>query len=192
MPLDTIAITDVIDAPQITPGLGGWDGVINSFMANNAGRQRYGLLSRITNFGGTPDPTNLIVLPPGWQCAVSQVMVVPEGSADPGSPTLQFGWDSLSAPDNWLPGSGNSSISLSDLAVSSGLPLNCLMIHPFAGGSNFPTGLTPAYVLPAIPIGDGDTESGANSRYFTMDSLGTFSGLVHVSVFGMVWPKDDS
>ncbi len=193
MALESITLPEIINAPQITPGLGGWDAVINSFMANNAGRQRYGMLSRIANYNGTPDPINLIVIPSGWLCSVSQIFIVPEGSADPGTADLQFGWDSQTSPDNWLPGSGASEVNISDLSVVAGRPQDCLMIHPFAGGTIFPSSYTPSLILPAVPIGNGDRETGADSRYFTMNRTGgSFTGLVHISCFGMIWPKEDS
>lgn len=189
MPLENIALTDIIQATQITPGLGGWDAVINAFMANERGRQRYGLLSRIVGYQGTPNPVNLIVVPSGWRCAVSQVMIVADDGIDPGVPLVEFGWETGFTPDNWTTGGGGS-ISLGDLSVASSEPQDCLFIHPFPGGNIFPPTIPSSFFMPAVPIGDGDNNS---KRFFAMDLLGgTFTGPVSISCFGMIWTKDDN
>lgn len=192
MPLENIALTDIINATQITPGLGGWDAVINAFMANERGRQRYGLLSRVVGYGpGGPNPVNLIVLPSGWRCAVSQVMIVADEGIDPGSPFVEFGWESGNAPDNWTTGgAGSGTISIGDLQVASSEPLDCLFIHPFPGGNIFPPSIAAGFPMPAVPIGDGDNNA---KRFFAMDIVsGSFSANVSISCFGMVWTKDDN
>lgn len=190
MPLENIALTDIIQATQITPGLGGWDAVINAFMANERGRQRYGLLSRVVGHGpGSPDPVNLIVVPSGWRCAVSQVMIVADDGVDPGVPSVEFGWETGNFPDNWL-NAGGGSISLTDLSVASSEPQDCLFIHPFPGGHLFPSSIPANLALPAVPIGDGDN---ANKRFFAMNVIsGAFAATVSISCFGMIWTKDDN
>jgi hypothetical protein len=68
MPLDPISFADLQNAPSITPGVGGWDVILNTFMSEQrAGRTGFGLLARAPNIVvvNTPGIT-LLTAPAGW------------------------------------------------------------------------------------------------------------------------------
>lgn len=175
MALDTILITDIINAPEVTAGLGGWDAVIRSEFANLRGRHRYGLLTRIPNINFT-SPATLIVAPPGWIVCPLQVLVYYVSGT---WTSMQISFGSNSNTDEW-----HDTSTLASVDTTGEKPL--LFTPEPDTSSNTGQFTSPTNPTP-IPVYDGD----AGDEFVVNSISGGTNPVGRFDIYGVAYPKSD-
>lgn len=166
-----IALSELVNAAPISPGLGGWDAPLNQAIADvRSGRFSLGLLSRVLaiNPPNSSSGTTILTVPEGYYCIPTMLVVANASGAAHGAVTIDvhLGSGAMPATANFLDNFSISGISGSTSLVLAGRPAN-----------------TAAYSL-----GDGDVS--ARSIVQIRKNTATTMSL-NLWLFGHVFPKSD-
>ena len=175
MALQNQLFSDIISGvAPVNPGIGGWDTLINQFMADRRGRHGMGLLGRYVNLlpDNSGSGTIIVTVPAGWQAFALCVLVTRAAGLPDGTYHFFVGSDLRAwntAPANFA--------GLDDIE-------DALLVWPNPGASAF-IGATPA----DIPFINGDHDPQRNT--FRVRRIAGTSIALNFFVYGMAWQSSD-
>ena len=177
MTLQNQLFTDIISGvAPVNPGIGGWDTLINQFMADRRGRHGMGLLGRILNLQADNDANGsiLVTLPAGWQAFVLCVLVS-RISVNPGVSEYEFKIGSLNR--EW-----NNDVDFTSLGSGN---KEFLLVWPNPNQNAF---VSP--IAADVPFVKGDNAPD-DSTFKVRRASGTIVPLNYF-VYGIAWQTSDS